>query len=73
MPPVVQRITIEPGKRGGQPCIRGLRITVWDVLGWLGAGMSEDQILQEHPDLERADFPAVYQFAAESGRKTNAG
>jgi uncharacterized protein (DUF433 family) len=73
MPPVVQRITIEPGKRGGQPCIRGLRITVWDVLGWLGAGMSEDQILHEHPDLERADFPAVYQFAAESGRKTNAG
>ena len=45
------RITIEAGKRGGKPCVRGLRITVWDVLGWLGAGMTEDQILDEHPDL----------------------
>jgi uncharacterized protein (DUF433 family) len=65
------RITIEPGKRGGNPCVRGLRITVWDVLGWLGAGMTEDQILDEHPDLERADFPAVYQFAADAGRRAN--
>jgi uncharacterized protein (DUF433 family) len=65
------RITIEPGKRAGKPCIRGLRITVWDVLGWLGAGMTEEQILDEHPDLEKADFPAVYQFAAETGRRTN--
>jgi hypothetical protein len=47
-------MTIEPGKRGGRPCIRGLRITVWDVLGWLGAGMTEDQILAEHPDPEKA-------------------
>jgi len=53
------RITIEPGKRGGKPCVRGLRNTVWDVLGWLGAGMTEDQILDEHPNLEKADFPAV--------------
>ena len=67
------RITIESGKRGGKPCIRGLRITVWDVLGWLGAGMTEDEILDEHPDLEKADFPAVYQYAAEIGRKTNLG
>jgi uncharacterized protein (DUF433 family) len=52
-------ITIEPGKRGGKPCIRSLRIAVWDVLGWLGASMSEQQILDEHPDLEKADFPAV--------------
>ena len=63
------RITAEPGKRGGEPCIRGLRITVWDVLGWLGAGMSEDQILDEHPDLEKADFPDVYHFAADTGRR----
>jgi uncharacterized protein (DUF433 family) len=70
MPAAITRITIEPGKRGGKPCIRGLRITVWDVLGWLGAGMSEEQILDEHPDLEKADFPAAYQFAAETGRKT---
>ena len=63
------RITVEPGKRGGKPCIRGLRITVWDVLGWLGAGMTEDEVLDEHPDLEKADFPAVYQYAAEVGGK----
>ena len=62
-------ITIEPGKRGGQPCVRGLRITVWDVLGWLGAGMSEAEILEEHPDLESSDFPEVYRFAAELGRQ----
>lgn len=62
------RITVKPGKRGGEPCIRGLRITVWDVLGWLGAGMSEAQILDEHPDLEKADFPDVYRFAADAGR-----
>ncbi len=73
MSAVTARITIEPGKRGGKPCIRGLRITVWDVLGWLGAGMSEEQILDEHPDLERADFAAVYQYAAEAGRKANLG
>ena len=65
------RITTETGKRGGNPCVRGLRITVWDVLGWLGCGMTEDQILDEHPDLERADFPAVYRFAADAGRRTN--
>jgi uncharacterized protein (DUF433 family) len=62
------RITIEPGKLGGKPCVRGLRITVWDILGWLGAGMTEERILEEHPDLEKADFAAVYQFAAKAGR-----
>jgi uncharacterized protein (DUF433 family) len=50
-----------------------LRITVWDILGWLGAGMTEEQILDEHPDLEKDDVTAVYQFAAETGRKANAG
>ena len=73
MATVSSRITIEPGKRGGKPCIRGLRITVWDVLGWLGAGMTEEQILNEHPDLEKAAFPAVFQFAADAGRKANFG
>jgi uncharacterized protein (DUF433 family) len=72
MAAVQTRITIEPGKRGGQPCVRGLRITVWDVLGWRGAGMSEAQIVDEHPDLELDDFPAVYQFAAEMGRESQA-
>ncbi len=65
------RITVEQGKRGGKPCVRGLRITVWDVLGWLGAGMTEQQILDEHPDVEQGDFPAGYQFAADVGRRAN--
>jgi uncharacterized protein (DUF433 family) len=73
MSPVGTRITIEPGKRSGQPCVRGLRITIWDVLGWLGAGMTEDEILEEHPDLEKADFPDVYHYAAEVGRRANLG
>ena len=71
LPTTFSRITIERGKRGGKPCVRGLRITVWDVLGWLGAGMTEEQILDEHPDLEKGDFPAVYQFVADAGRRAN--
>jgi uncharacterized protein (DUF433 family) len=63
------RITIESGKRSGQPCIRGLRITVWDVLGWLAAGRSEDQIITDYPELERDDFRAVYDYAARVGRR----
>lgn len=63
------RITIEPGKRSGQPCIRGLRITVWDVLGWLAAGASENQILEDYPELEADDFPAVFDYAARVGRR----
>lgn len=64
-----ERITIEPGKRSGQPCIRGLRITVWDVLGWLAAGMTEEQILQDYPELEKDDFRAVFDYAARVGRR----
>jgi uncharacterized protein (DUF433 family) len=66
--PVVEpltRITIEPGKRSGQPCIRGLRITVKDVLEYLAGGMTEAQILEDFPDLEPEDFRAIYAFAAE--------
>jgi uncharacterized protein (DUF433 family) len=63
------RIRIEPGKRSGQPCVRGLRITVWDVLTWLAAGMTEQEILDDYPELEREDFPAVYDFAAHMGRR----
>ncbi len=63
------RITIEPGKRSGQPCIRGLRVTVWDVLDWLASGRSEDEILADYPELERDDFKAVYEFAARLGRR----
>ena len=69
MESTLSRITVEPGKRGGKPCIRGLRITVWDVLGWLAAGMSEDQILDEHPDLEKADFPDVYRYVSDLGQR----
>ena len=60
----MDRITIEPGKRGGKPCIRGLRITVYDVLEYLASGMTEQQILQDFPDLEAADIRACLQFAA---------
>jgi len=63
------RITVEPGKRSGQPCIRGLRITVWDVLSWLASGMNEDEILGDYPELEKDDFRAVYDFAARMGRR----
>ncbi|MCC6586899.1 MAG: DUF433 domain-containing protein [Bryobacterales bacterium] len=66
---MTQRITIEPGKRSGQPCIRGLRITVWDILSWLAAGMSEGEILDDYPELESEDFRAVYEFAARIGRR----
>ncbi len=63
------RITVEPGKRSGKPCIRGLRITVYDVLDLLASGMSEDEILREFPDLEREDIRAVLAFAADRERR----
>ena len=63
------RITIEPGKRKGKPCIRGLRITVSDVLDYLAGGMSEAEILADFPELEAADFRAVYAFAADRERR----
>ncbi|MEX2527845.1 MAG: DUF433 domain-containing protein [Gemmatimonadota bacterium] len=63
------RITIEPGKRGGKPCIRGLRITVYDILEYLAAGMSEGEILGDFPDLERDDIRAALAFAAERERR----
>ena len=62
-------ITIEPGKRGGKPCIRGLRITVYDVLEYLAAGMSEAEILRDFPDLTRDDIRACLAFAADRERK----
>jgi len=65
MPALHSRITIEPGKRDGKPCIRGMRITVNEVFGWLSHGMTEAEILEEHPGLEQEDFAAVYAFAAE--------
>ena len=58
-----------PVQRLGQPCIRGLRVTVWDVLDMLASGMTEGEILDDFPYLEKADFPAVYVYAAQFGRE----
>jgi len=59
------RITIEVGKRSGKPCIRGMRITVYDILSWLVAGMSHAEIIDDFPELEEADIFAALQFAAD--------
>ena len=62
-------ITMDPEKRGGKPCIRGLRITVYDVLEYLASGMTEDQILADFPDLQREDIRASLAFAADRERR----
>jgi uncharacterized protein (DUF433 family) len=64
-----QIITIEPGKRGGRPCIRGLRIAVADVLGWRAAGMSHEQILADYPELSEQDIRACLAYAADRERR----
>jgi uncharacterized protein (DUF433 family) len=61
---LLRRVTIEPGKCGGKPCIRGMRIRVGDVLDLLAAGLSSDQIVQELPDLEPDDVRAALAYAA---------
>ena len=63
------RITIEPDKLGGKPCIRGLRITVYDVLDYLASGMSQEEILRDFPDLTPEDIRACLAFAAERERR----
>ena len=62
-------ITIEPGKRGGKPCVRGLRVTVSDVLGWLAAGMSHQEILDDYPELTEEDIRACLAYAADRERR----
>jgi uncharacterized protein (DUF433 family) len=62
-------ITIEPGKRGGKPCIRGLRITVYDVLDYLASGMTHADILRDFPYLTEGDIRACLAFAADRERK----
>ena len=62
-------ITIEPGKRGGRPTIRGMRITVADVLGWLAAGMSHEQIVADYPELTEDDIRACLAYAADRERR----
>ena len=62
-------ITMDPGKRSGKPCIRGLRITVYDILDYLASGMSKDEILKDFPDLTREDIRASLAFAADRERR----
>jgi uncharacterized protein (DUF433 family) len=61
-------ITLEPGKRGGKPCIRGLRITVQDVLEWLASGMEVADIIADYPELVKEDIMACLAYAADSGK-----
>jgi len=65
-----ERITIEPGKRGGKPCVRGTRITVYEVLGYLASGMTEDELLEDFPGLAREDIRACLAHASDQGRMT---
>ena len=58
-------LTIEPGKRGGKPCIRGMRITVYDVLGYLASGMTQDEVLADFPYLTQDDIRACLAYAAD--------
>ena len=61
-------ITLEPGKRGGRPCVRNMRITVADVLGWLAAGMTHAEILSDYPELTEEDIRACLSYAADRER-----
>jgi len=61
-------ITIQAGKRGGKPCIRGMRITVYDILSWLALGMSPNEIVDEYPELQVEDIYAALSFAADRER-----
>jgi len=70
MPTYRDLITLEPGKRGGKPCIRGLRITVSDVLGWLASGMSPAEIIEDFPELTLEDIQAALSYAADRERHT---
>ena len=69
----LDRITIQPGKRSGKPCIRGLRMTVSDVLDYLASGMSEEDLLRDFPDLTREDIRACLAFAADRRAATGCG
>ena len=62
-------ITIDPNRRGGKPCVRGLRITVYEVLEYLASEMSEAEILEDFPDLTKEDFKACIAFAADRERR----
>ncbi len=63
-----ERIAIQSGKRGGRPVIRGLRITVYDILGWLANGMTAEEIIEDFPELEKEDIQACLAYAADRER-----
>jgi uncharacterized protein (DUF433 family) len=63
------RIVIDPSRRSGKPCLRGTRITVYDVLEYLAGGMSRDEVLRDFPELQADDIAAVLQFAADRERR----
>ena len=63
--PAFDHITVEPGKCGGKPCIRGMRITVYDVLEYLASGMSQEEVLKDFPDLTKEDILACLSYAAD--------
>ena len=63
-------ITIEPGKRSGKPCIRGMRITVYDVLSYLAGGMTYEELLEDFPYLTKQDILACLRYAAEREQQT---
>lgn len=65
----MSNITLEPGKRGGRPCIRNLRITVYDVLSMLSSGMSQTEILEDFPELTADDIRSVLAYAADREHK----
>ena len=65
-------ITLEPGKRSGKPCIRGMRITVSDVLEYLASGMTEEEVLNDFPELTREDIRACLAFAADREKRLSA-
>lgn len=65
----LDRITIDPAVRSGKPCIRGLRITVYDILDYLASGMSQEELLADFPDLTPDDIRAVLAFAADRERR----
>ena len=66
-----QIITIEPGKRSGKPCIRGMRITVYDVLSYLAAGMTIEELTEDFPELTKDDIRACLSYAADADKHTH--
>ncbi len=65
-----QIITIETGKRNGKPCVRGMRITVYDVLSYLASGMTAEQVIEDFPELTKEDIQACLSYAADSEKHT---